>query len=261
MENTAPTIHPAAPSVTLVIIDTESYELGLRAVNQSVSKYPFQEVLIFSDDTSKWGNYSVNVIPKMTQIHEFNQFIIKELPKYLETDFFLVIQFDGFILNASEFRPEFFNFDYIGAPWYFFKTHNVGNGGFSLRSRRLAEAVAEFRYDPHRWPEDAFICRKNEWRLRSFYNCRIADEKLASHFSVENQIRPFPTFGFHGLILLPMAYKDDASFLIEHLPKRILKDAARFKALEDGFNRFAPDHLEELRRARSYAMLQAAYSN
>jgi len=261
MKHISPAIHPTTPSVTLVIIDTESYELALRAVNESAAKFHFDRVLIFSDDASKWGNYLVNLIPKLTHIHEFNQFIIKELPKYLETDFFLMIQFDGFILNANEFRPEFFNFDYIGAPWYFFKTHNVGNGGFSLRSRKLAEAVAEFRYDPYSWPEDAFICRKNEWRLRSFYNCRIADEGLASHFSVENEIRPFPTFGFHGLFLLPMVYKDDASFLIEHLPKRILKDAPRFKLLEDGFNRFAPDHLEELRRAKSYAMLQAADSS
>ena len=261
MENTAPTIHPAAPSVTLVIIDTESYELALRAVNESVAKFHFDRVLIFSDDASQWDDYSINVIPKMTQIHEFNQFIIKELPKYLETDFFLVIQFDGFILNANEFRPEFFNFDYIGAPWDFFATQTVGNGGFSLRSRKLAEAVAEFRYDPRVWPEDIFICRKNAHRLRTFYHCQIADEELASHFSVENQSYSHSTFGFHGLVLLPYAYRGNLPFLIQHLPKRIFNNRKRYSELEAGFNRFAPDHLEELRRARSYAMLQAAYSN
>ena len=131
----------AKHSVSLVIIDTESYELALRAVNQSVERFAFDRVLVFSDDETQWGNYSVTKIPKLTRIDQFNEFIIKALPKYIETDFFLVIQFDGFILNANEFNPEFYNCDYIGAPWYVGYTKpvrplrlmGVGNGGFSLR--------------------------------------------------------------------------------------------------------------------------------
>ena len=241
----------AKHSVSLVIIDTESYELALRAVNQSVERFAFDRVLVFSDDETQWGNYSVTKIPKLTRIDQFNEFIIKALPKYIETDFFLVIQFDGFILNANEFNPEFYNCDYIGAPWYFFKTMNVGNGGFSWRSRKLAQAVAQFRYDPVRWPEDAFIGRKSRSRLEHFYNCHFASSDLAAHFSVENQMSPHPTFGFHGLHLLPQAYQKDMDFLIQYLPRRIFLHQPRFNLLAGGVKMFAPDSLNALEAKRN----------
>ena len=47
--------------------------------------------------------------------------------------------------------------DYIGAPWPHFRDgHNVGNGGFSLRSRRLLEACRELPFDVRSWKMCSF---------------------------------------------------------------------------------------------------------
>ena len=37
--------------------------------------------------------------------------------EHVDTDFVLTIQHDGFIINPLAWRDDFFNYDYIGAPW------------------------------------------------------------------------------------------------------------------------------------------------
>ena len=56
----------------------------------------------------------------------------------------LIIQHDGFILNHKAWDNEFLNYDYIGAPVYWMgnKLIEVGNGGFSLRSKKLLKIIA-----------------------------------------------------------------------------------------------------------------------
>ena len=45
------------------------------------------------------------------------------------------------MLDGAAWRPEFLDYDYIGAVWpHVLDKYNVGNGGFSLRSKALLEA-------------------------------------------------------------------------------------------------------------------------
>ncbi len=96
---------------------------------------------------------------------EYSLFIIYALHRFIETDFALIVQNDGWVLGGQNWRPEFFDYDYIGAPIHFARIRrNTGNtyyngfawvphlgdpdcridivmnGGFSLRSRRFLEA-------------------------------------------------------------------------------------------------------------------------
>src|SRR5262245_61590852 len=69
-------------------------------------------------------------------LQEYSEFCIKELAKHMIRKHCLIVQEDGYIIRPHLWNPLWLNFDYIGAPW---GDGVVGNGGFSLRSRRLME--------------------------------------------------------------------------------------------------------------------------
>ncbi len=236
-----------APTVSLVIIDTDSYVLGLRAVQQSLQKHHFDQVLIFSDDETQWPGFSVVKIKKMEVMHDYNFFVIKELAQYIQTDFFLLTQYDGFIVNESCFSSEYYQCDYIGAPWAFFEERRVGNGGFSWRSKKLAQAIAGLDYSwGSKWPEDIFICRNSRTLLELDYGCRFADVALAKTFSTEGHLQEHPSFGFHGLSLLPYVYREEIDFLICNLAPRVFRKPKQWKMLSDGMAKHAPHGMEKL---------------
>ena len=85
--------------------------------------------------------------------------MIKRLDRFIDSDFVLVVQWDGYVLNASRWRDEFLLFDYVGARWpHHDDAYIVGNGGFSLRSRELLKALQDPEIRPFD-PEDGAICR------------------------------------------------------------------------------------------------------
>ena len=66
------------------------------------------------------------------------------LKKYIDTDFCLIIQGDGFVIHPENWTDEFLKYDYIGAPWRNLAHYSfirVGNGGFSLRSKKLLKIL------------------------------------------------------------------------------------------------------------------------
>jgi len=143
--------------------------------------------------------------------YAFNKFCICEMHNSFDTDFALIVQFDGRILNPSAWTDEFFNYDYIGAPW---GDKVVGNGGFCLRSRKLCEFVSRelgqkwkdrySRYvnvspDGH---EDVFYCR-HERRFLESKGFKFAPFEVARKFSVEHgvysgQLGAHNSFSFNG---------------------------------------------------------------
>jgi len=58
-----------------------------------------------------------------------------ELPDHFSTPYVMIWQLDGFALDPQYWSSEFLGYDYIGKPEFF----GVGNGGFSLRSKRFCE--------------------------------------------------------------------------------------------------------------------------
>lgn len=214
-----------APTVALVIADTETYTLANNAIHHCQSAYAFASTLIFTDRPEFWPQYRTIPVAKIQSIEDYNRIILEELPKVIDTDFALVIQFDGFIINPQAFSPDFFQFDYIGAVWGEYPEYRVGNGGFSWRSRRLIEATSKhlsLRKDG--LAEDLFICRQLRPLLESQYKCHFADEATANRFSYEIVPTNQPTFGFHGLFNLIQVYRDAPTFLIDNLPDRVIKN-------------------------------------
>jgi hypothetical protein len=125
--------------------------------------------------------------------------MLTELAAFVATNHALVVQWDGFVLDPSAWRDEFLDYDYVGAVWpQFCDGRNVGNGGFSLRSRKLLEACRDKRFVVGH-PEDVAIGRTNRELLESEFGCRFADEELASLFSFERRRTTRRSFGFHGV--------------------------------------------------------------
>jgi len=80
----------------------------------------------------------------------------------------------------------------------------VGNGGFSLRSKKLLEEVSNLEYTDLSLPEDVFICTKNRKTLLD-RGIRYAPLTIAKRFSFEcpldlneKNITLDAHFGFHG---------------------------------------------------------------
>jgi hypothetical protein len=139
----------------------------------------------------------------------YSEFLLRGLVDHVRTDHCLVVQWDGFILDAGCWRPEFLDYDYIGAPWpQFHDGHDVGNGGFSLRSRRLLEACRDPAFQLVH-PEDLAICRLNRQLLEQQHGIRFAGRAVADRFAYERSTPPGMTFGFHGIFNMVPALGSD----------------------------------------------------
>jgi tetratricopeptide (TPR) repeat protein len=185
------------PRTTLCCVDCSQYDLAAYALRRSLQACRFEQALFFTDRQIEVEGVRTIPIGSIVSTEDYSRFMVKELDRHIDTDFVLVIQYDGFVLDASRWSDEFFAFDYIGARWSFGDGHDVGNGGFSLRSKKLLCALQDAAID-RSFPEDEMICREYRGYLEQRHGIRFAPEALAERFSFET-VKRGPTFGFHGL--------------------------------------------------------------
>jgi hypothetical protein len=102
----------------------------------------------------------------------------------------------------------------------------VGNGGFSMRSRRFLEILSRPEI-PALMPPDVAIDIAVCIGLRPMLEkegIKFADEKTASHFSFELAEGPRPTFGFHGVFnLCQVVPPGELQALLDMLPPHNLE--------------------------------------
>ena len=213
--------------VTLCAADCASPGLALRAIERTRLACDFRRAILFTDvDLDTKGVCDLVRIDPLRSSVEYSYFLMKRLLPFLETSHVLVIQWDGFVTEPRAWRNDFLRYDYIGAKWEWHRDgRNVGNGGFSLRSRRLVEAVASVDFAfVEKIPEDEQICRVHRDTLESKYGIQFADERTAEAFSYERAQPATPTFGFHGLFNLWRHLEDeDVIELVDQLDPRNYK--------------------------------------
>jgi hypothetical protein len=126
----------------------------------------------------------VTITPKIGSADQYSRFILTELANQLETSQCLVIQWGGYILGTDRWNPQFLDYYYIGASWsYFTDGHDVGKGGFSLRSRGLLEACRSPKSVLSQ-PENVAIGRPSKPLLEA-EGLRFTPRELADKFSIE----------------------------------------------------------------------------
>lgn len=181
------------PTVTAIQVD-EATGAALEAMRRTTAEISFAE--------SKF-------LPRRKTYEDYNLFVIKHLYECFETSHCLLIQSDGFVWHPEQWEPEFLNYDYIGAvTWNGF----VGNGGFSLRSKRFCELTARL-FLTEQFYRDAFRCSPNEDQLicsmmgkqLSDMGMKFAPPEIADMFSWElsdRRPKPLRSFGLHGKITI-----------------------------------------------------------
>lgn len=155
-------------------------------------------------------------IPHIGSIKEYSRFCFEDITKYVDTDYVLIVQYDGFILNPDSWTDDFLKYDYIGAPWlvkdwsirdYHFPKESlgtmiVGNGGFSLRSKKFIDVSSKLLCEgkiSEVNPEDVSLCVWNK-KLLDEEGIKIAPPEVAMKFSIEGEDLEYDKqFGFHGL--------------------------------------------------------------
>jgi len=183
----------------------------MEALRMSLDQAAFAECLFFTDAivADKDDRIRVVQIEPLRSAKDYSSFILSSLVEHVRTAHCLVVQWDGFVLDAERWEPGFLDYDYIGAPWpQFDDGFDVGNGGFSLRSRKLLTAWRdESLRSGH--PEDVLICRNNRRFLEHDCGIRFADHSVAQRFSVERTGLGQPSFGFHGIFnMIPLLGAD-----------------------------------------------------
>ena len=166
-------------------VDTQTPALALQSLLHSMRRIDFGRVILF---THQW--LPPVVLPRIEIIdigplhgaHEHSAFVMRQLPAYVRTSHALLTRWDGFISNPAAWDDSFLVYDYIGAAWPGEPDDSaVGEGGFSLRSRRYLVAGQDARITQVH-PEDEVLCRHHRAHLESVHGVIFAPLALAQRF-------------------------------------------------------------------------------
>jgi hypothetical protein len=176
------------PNVTLILLSGLGYR---QKANVHALEYSQKEI--------EFGAVKYIQLGEIKDIDSWSKAAIYELPKYVETNYCLLIHENGFVVNPFAWDPTWLEYDFIGAPWplpqdnFSYRDEagdlvRVGNS-VSLRSKKLLDLIATREWKPYfgYFNEDGFItCHNRKW-LES-QGCKFAPIEVAKHFSRELDI-------------------------------------------------------------------------
>jgi hypothetical protein len=229
------------PSLSISCVETRDLDKAARAVERTAQCIKADCLYWFSTHPYPGafpGKDVVNVLVRQFTdfFEDIGHICLRLMPLVVTTEFNLIVQSDGFAVNGSAWDDRFWNYDYIGAPWTWmwgggppWSGPIVGNGGFSLRSRRLYAALLDLdvKWNLRDWLLDERLDRREYYAtnyqggkflsedliislwyrdiLEARYGIKFCPPELANKFSVET-LSPFTqpwlgrSFGFHGIM-------------------------------------------------------------
>lgn len=190
--------------MTVCLADCRNYGQGLLSLKKTLSQITPARVIFFTDiDLPPQDGIEVIKIKPIRSKVEYSEWIVRELAKYITTEFVLVQQWDSWVLDSESWSDEFLEVDFVGSAWLETDGFAVGNGGFSIRSRRLMEAVANDPIIVSTHPEDNMLCKVYRPYLEAKYGFKWASIELADKFAFELKSPIQKTFGFHSFFHKP----------------------------------------------------------
>ncbi len=202
----------ALPHVTLVIAETRAHALAARTINDLVGRVQFGDILIYSNDCAAIpvpGARYITVQDWPNKIAS-GQFYYSEAATRIETSHALLMEWDAGLNEPEAWTDDFLQYDFIGAPWpgrghsHVKDGMNVGNGGFMLQSKRLADFLFA--------NQKRIVCA-TDFHLACHHRRQIereggfkwAHESVAERFAFEGWnygyavpgVKP-KSFGYHG---------------------------------------------------------------
>jgi len=224
------------PEVTLRAIDIRLPMVALAALQRSMASTGCARVLLLGHgnlgDQAEDGIARIDVGP-IESLEAYSDFMLRHLLSWIDTSHGLMAQWDGFVADAAHWDPAFLEVDYLSARWGKApEGQRVGNGGFSLRSRRLLQALQ----DPHfagrlHHPEDICISQTLRTELERRHGIVFGSLEMARRFAGENEVVSHDCFGFHGVANLPRLMAAPAfGAMIGQLPAAVIAGRGGFKA-------------------------------
>ena len=194
--------------VTLLVVETRAHKISKRVIEDCLHRCNFGDVLIFTDKPGliPIAGARYIAVPDFPNKREAGAYYYGRAMAHVKTDFALLFEWDAGIFDENRWLPEFFKYDYIGAPWNINPRdptvhHDVGNGGFTLMSKRLGHYICEnVRRFPVYTDMDVSRTHRASYELAGF---RWPDRHLAGKFSWELVARDRENFGFHGVFTWP----------------------------------------------------------
>lgn len=206
-------------NITLVCIDSKNINEASKAIQKSIKNIDFKEAVFLTSEKISLDFAEVKYIDSINNIRDYDSFCLTKLNDYINTEYCLIIQHDGYIINPDSWRKNFLKFDYIGALWPSSHTikNRVGNGGFSLRSKKFLESCSflfkeypniDFRSESEFKYNEDFIACNSYYQEMLDLKINFADIETASHFSIESPVPEMKnnTFGFHGYFINSKEY-------------------------------------------------------
>ncbi len=191
-------------NVTLAAMTSVNIYETIKALQYSMREIDFGEVVLITHrkPLSLPRNIHYRHTSKLNDIDAFNYKMVYELSDYIDTDYVLLVHYDGFVVNPQSWRDEFLDYDYIGSPWplpdndiaYRDSKGNicrVGNS-VSIRSKRLLEFPRQAglkweRMEDGFFNEDTFLCCKNK-NIIEDAGMTFAPIEVAKYFGHEHMI-------------------------------------------------------------------------
>lgn len=217
--------------ITLVIVDNSNHDLAKFAIEKTLQAVDCKEVVTFSDRPIISGAKFIPIVNKIN-LHDYSTVMVKHLWLHVDTEYVLTIQWDGMAVHRHIWDDIFLKYDYIGAIWPWpINGINMGNGGFSLRSRKLLNALRDtdvkLGTELSGQNEDVAIAVEYRKLLMEKYGINYAPADIARRFSTENEWLG-PAFGFHGFWNIPrFLSRTDVEKLIFTVNDRYWSDASK----------------------------------
>jgi len=180
---------------------------AIPALCESLEQLPGSRGLLISQ--SRPDTLPAGIDWKQTAALSYRQysiFVMHCLQYFIDSDYCLIVQDDGWVLDGRNFTEEYYSFDYVGAPCHAALIGDIlklrytwvnepnriviQNGGFSLRSRRFLEAPS--RHGLTYIPDNRRPLFNEDIQLTGILRPRLealgyifAPDEIAKHFAVE----------------------------------------------------------------------------
>ena len=212
-------------NVTLLCVETRDPELAHWAIDRCLAGTRFAKVVLITNldlVNNKRADIEYAQAPPIATTKDYSKLLLTGVDQYVVGSHVLIIQWDSFITHPNLWRNEFLDYDYIGPVWPHHPQTPVGNGGFSLRSVKLLQAIKRPDFIK-RHPEDYCICADNKDFLEKECGIQFAPSEAAEKFAVERS-EWHDAFGFHGFFNFGRVLSDDQLIIfLNMIPNSYLK--------------------------------------
>ena len=209
--------------VTLICVDTVDLNRGIDTLRKC-SSVKFRHVNLISslkiaplppDINATFVEIPASLLAPCDPLFRphYSNFCIRELCKYFSTSHCLIVQHDGWVVNPAAWRDEWLEYDYIGCQTVWTEpgeNGKGGNGGFSLRSRKLLQLASQTTrdYDYDLYAEDMVLSATAPRGIREDLEragCRFAPASVQKLFGLEF-LAYGGEFGHHRGTNVPASY-------------------------------------------------------